>query len=83
MTEHRTPADLRDAADDLEGLPGVRDASVLEDDPRYGTHALGVTVGPEYDRTPPRVLRALADHDLGLAECNPQGSPRHHILVAL
>jgi len=73
MTEHTGPAHLSEVGQKCLGLPGVVAADVLEDDSRPGAAVLELTVGPDYDRTPPRVLRTLAENDLGLYSQTPSG----------
>lgn len=52
-------------------LPGVESAAVM---PEGDGHAerLSVVLPRGYDRVPPRVLRTLAEHDLGIADVTPQ-----------
>lgn len=46
------------------------------------TRRLEVVVGPQYSRVPPRVLRVLADHDLGVESVTPQGDGEWLIVQA-
>lgn len=61
MTEHRTPADLREAATNIQQIiTGVLTADVIDYDERLDRPAVEFIVGPEdgrgeYDRVPPRV----------------------------
>jgi len=68
-------------ADDVEGLPGVVAADVLDRDPRLQRPVVEVTVGPGYQRTPPRVLRSVAAADLGLYSCSPRPDGYFTVLV--
>ena len=66
---HATVVDARDA---LVTLPGVESAAILPATagrPRQ----VSIVLAPGYDRAPPRVLSALVDHDLGVADVSPQG----------
>lgn len=83
MTEVRDPADLRDAADVLAALPGVIDPVTVQPDPQLDAFTVEITVGPSYDRVPPRVLRTLAEHDLGIHDVTTRGEPVHHIVHAV
>jgi len=66
MPEHRPVGVHGDARDALELLPGVVVVDVVAADPALGGPAIEMSVGPKYDRVPPRVLRCLAAHDLGI-----------------
>jgi len=77
MPEIAQPAQYEDCADALAGLPGVVAADVLDRDPRVDRPLLEVVVGPGYVRVPPRVLRAVAAHDLGIRRIAPQGTEGH------
>lgn len=79
MPEMIEPAQLHDAADDLAGLPGVVATDVLDRDPRVQRPLLEITVGPRYERVPPRVLRKIAEHDLGTRSITPR--PEGHFVV--
>jgi len=65
------------AAADLRALPGVVAVDVLDRDPRIQRPLVEVVVGPGYERVPPRVLRTIADHDLGVRRTVPQGTGGH------
>lgn len=79
MPEMIDPGQLHDAADDLAGLPGVLAADVLDRDPRTQRPLLEVVAGPGYERVPPRVLRKIAEHDLGVRAVTPR--PNGHYVV--
>jgi hypothetical protein len=68
-------------AADVRGLSGVLAADVLDRDPRVERPIVEVTVGSGYQRVPPRVLRAVAKHDLGLYSCDPR--PDGHFTVVV
>lgn len=78
----RTIAECATARQALESLPAVVAVSVLQDDPRFERNVLEVTVGPDYDRVPPAVLRVLAEYDFGVRDTSPRGDPRHYTVVA-
>lgn len=82
MTEVRNPQDLRDAAAELAALPGVTDPMV-QHDPRRDAHVVELVVGPHSERVPPRVLRTLATHDLGIDDVTTRGNPTHHVVTAV
>jgi hypothetical protein len=83
VTEHKSPEDLTDAADDLAALPGVVDVVTITPDARLDAFVVELTVGPGYQRVPPRVLRCLGDHDLGIHDVTTRGDPTHHIVTAI
>jgi len=66
MPEMVDEAQYERFADDVDGLAGVLAADVLDRDPRLGRPICELTVGPNYTRVAPRVLRAIAEHDLGV-----------------
>lgn len=72
---------LREVADALDGLPGVVGTDLPEDDDRTDGPLLEITVGPEYDRVPPRVLRKLGKHDVGIYSSTPRGE--YHTVLAV
>lgn len=74
MTDAAAQA-VADARDALLELPGVHAVSITEWSERATHHqrALEVTLNEGYHRAPPRVLRALTQHDLGIADVSPQG----------
>jgi len=77
MPEMVDPQQYRECAEALAALPGVVATDVLDRDPRVGRPLLEVVVGPGYVRVPPRVLRAVAAHDLGIRRVAPQGIEGH------
>jgi len=76
-------ADAADrVADDLRALPGVEHVTITHADPRVDERrSLEVTHSAGYARVPPRVLRALAEHDCGVVDVTRQGE--HPILLAI
>jgi len=72
-----------DCADALRALPGVRAVDVLDDDARLDRPCIEVVVGPGYERTPPRVLRAIAEYDFGVRSVTSRGQPRHFVVVVI
>lgn len=79
MAEMADPVQYEAAADELRGLAGVLSADVLNRDPRLGRPLIEVVVGPGYERAPPRVLRMIAEHDLGTRAQIPR--PDGHFVV--
>lgn len=73
MSEHRSPAGHDDAAEKLALLPGVAAVDVIAADPALGGPVLELAVGPKFSRLPPRVLRVLAEFDLGIHEMDHTG----------
>jgi hypothetical protein len=71
----------RDCATALAHVTGVRAADVIDRDPELDRPAIQVTVGPAYERVPPRVLGVIRDYDFGLARLSIRGQPRHFVLV--
>ena len=67
------------AARVLAEVTGVEAADVIEHDPRLNRPSIEILVGPEYVRVPPRVLRAIAECDLGLWDSSPKAE--YHVLV--
>jgi hypothetical protein len=82
MTDARTIEECAVARSALEALPGVVAVSAVERDPRTGRNTLEITVGPDYQHVPARVLRTLADHDFGIRDVTSRGDPRHYVIVA-
>jgi len=72
-----------DAAEDLGQVGGVRAVDVIEYDPRIGRPVIELTIGPAYERCPPRVSRAIAEQDLGTRPDlgGLRGQPRHFTVV--
>lgn len=83
MPEHRDPRELERAADEIEAVTGVVAADFIHEDARLGRPSIEIVIDPEYSRVPPRVLRKLAEHDLGLHDVAPRGMPRHFVVVAV
>ena len=81
MPEMASPDQYRRFADDVGALPGVVAADVLDRDPRLQRPLCEVTVGPKYERVPPRVLRTVADYDLGLHDCSPRPEGYYTLVV--
>jgi len=77
MPEMVSPEEYANAADALVELPGVLSADVLDRDPRTERPMLELTVGPGYVRVLSRVLRRIAEHDLGVCDVRPQGVDGH------
>lgn len=74
-----------ECAGTLVQLPGVRAADVIESDARLDRPSIEVTIGPGYERVPPRVLGVIRDHDFGIdpSLSGSQGQPRHWKLVVV
>lgn len=68
MPNSRPASGHDEAAAALRDLPGVEAADVLAADPALGGPVVELAVGPGFERVPPRVLRVLARHDLGIHE---------------
>lgn len=66
MPEMVGPAQYDAFADDVVGLPGVVGAEVVARDDALQRPMVELTIGPDYQRVPPRVLRCIAEHDLGV-----------------
>jgi len=75
MPEHRSRASLEAAAEHVAMLPGVATTEVIESD-EYARPLVSVVVGKEYERVPPRVLRALTQRDCGIVDVSRQGTHR-------
>lgn len=75
--------DYEKCANRLRSLPGVEAVDVNEDDPRVDGPLAECTIGPGFDRVPPRVLRTIADCDLGIDDVSTQGvePTRYHVAV--
>ena len=74
-----------DAAAALEQLVGVRAVDVFAEGGQLDRPCLEVVVGPGYERVPPRVLRVVAAHDMGIRPdlSGGQGRPPHWVLVVV
>jgi len=85
MSETVHVEQYHECADDLAGLPGVRVVDVLANDGRLDRPCIEVTVGPGYERVPPRVLRIVAEFDFGTRPdlSGSRGQPRHWTLVVV
>ena len=81
MPEMAQPATYEDFAADVVALPGVQAADVLDRDPRVERPICEVTIGPRYARVPPRVLRAIAKHDLGVYDVTQQTGGYYRVVV--
>jgi len=86
MPEHVATHEYQATADALEGVPGVVDTQVFDagDHSQLNRGCIEITVGPGYERVPPRVLGVVREHGLGL---RPDlggriGQPAHFVLVA-
>jgi len=71
----RPPRQLYVAAEHVGALPCVTTAEVSQS-PEYGRPIVSVVLGPETEVAPPRVLRRLINHDLGVRDVSPQGAHR-------
>jgi len=76
-----TRGDLADAGQVMLGLPCVRAVDLLDERP--DGVLLEVTVGPNLERVPPRILRIAGRHDIGLspARSGVRGCPTHYTVV--
>jgi protein involved in temperature-dependent protein secretion len=70
-----------DFAGDAIGLAGVLAADVLDRDPRVERPICELTVGGGYQRVPPRVLRAIAKHDLGVYDVTRRTGGYYRVVV--
>ena len=62
------------ARDALVDVPDVESVALLPAGKhRPGTRRVSIVLPPGYDRVPPRVLRCVAEHDLGVADVSRQG----------
>jgi hypothetical protein len=73
-----------EAAEVLEQVNGVRGVTVIEHDQRLDRPAIELTIGPAYERCPPRIHRKLGALDLGTRPDlgGLRGQPRHFVVVA-
>lgn len=76
---------FEECAADLEGLTGVRAADIHGTGSRLDRPYIEVTVGPGYERVPPRVSRTIAEHDFGTRPdlSGSRGRPRQCVLVVV
>jgi len=81
MTDHTGVAHYREVGQLCLTLPGVEKAEVERHHPRHEGTALILRVGPGYGRVPPRVLRMLADHAMGIAAVSELET--YHLLLAV
>jgi len=74
-----------DAAESFEHLTGVRAVDVIEDDPRLDRPCVELTIGPDYERIPPRVHGVVRDYDFGTRPdlSGSRGNPWYFILVVV
>lgn len=73
--EVRTERELDAIADALDANPHV--AAVEVAPLPNGRLVVEAVLQPNLDRVPPSVLRTLVEHDLGIADVSPRGSPSH------
>jgi hypothetical protein len=65
---------VEDAADACLAIDIVHATTVIHEDARYdGRRTVRLTLAEGVERVPPRVLKRLYDHDLGVADVTPQG----------
>ena len=77
MTDQIRAAEARDLKTDLMGLPGVEAVTVSMSNPNVRERrTVRVTLAEGYFRAPPRLIRCLADRDLGVVDVSPQGNQR-------
>jgi len=81
MPEMVGVSQYEDFAGDVIGLAGVLAADVLDRDPRVGRPICELTVGDGYQRVPPRVLRAIAKHDLGVYDVTQRTGGYYRVVV--
>ncbi|QLK25389.1 hypothetical protein HYG81_15040 [Natrinema zhouii] len=67
-------ANLEAAAEAVPKHPTVHDARLIDRRDQGGRRVLEIVLGPDVDRVPPGVLRALADADCGIKAVQPQGA---------
>jgi len=72
VTLHEGPDHLREVGQKALGVTGVHAVDVVRHDGRLDRPVLELTVGEGYDRVPPRVLRHLAEHDVGVYSIAPR-----------
>ena len=66
-------ANLDRAVDGVRSHPTVHDARLVDRRDLGGRRVLEVVLGPDADRIPPGVLRALAECDCGIGAVQKQG----------
>ena len=77
VTDQIRAAEARDLKTDLMGLPGVEAVTVSMSNPNVRERrTVRVTLAEGYFRAPPRLIRCLADRDLGVVDVSPQGNQR-------
>jgi len=85
MAKHVATHEYEDAADALEAVPGVKDTQIYGpgDHPQLDRECIEITVGPDYERVPPRVLATVREHGLGLRPGlgGRIGQPAHFVLI--
>lgn len=64
---------LEAAAEAVPSHPTIHDARLVDRRDHGGRRFLEIVLGPDVDRVPPGVLRALADADCGIMTVQPQG----------
>lgn len=85
MIDNPTVEELTQAATELKYNPYVEAVDVIDGDARFADrrNTLSIVVGGEFDRVPPRVVRAIADADLGLWSVDRQAGGEAFIIVAV
>ena len=85
MSEVVALSQYYEAAEAFEQLPGVRGIDVISGDGRLDRPCIELTIGPGYERTPPRVHRTVAKFDFGTRPdlSGSRGQPRHWTLVVV
>jgi len=74
MTDAPDAATVDAAAAACREFAIVVDAAVTHSDPRQGgRRTVEILLADDCVRVPPRVLKTLYDHDLGIADTTPQG----------
>jgi hypothetical protein len=75
MTDQIRAAEARDLKTDLMGLPGVEAVTVSMSNPNVRERrTVRVTLAEGYFRAPPRLIRCLAERDLGVVDVSRQGT---------
>jgi hypothetical protein len=84
MTASPTLAEVEAAAEEVRLCGGVEAVDVIETDTRFADRrpTLEAVVTGAYRRVPPRVLRALAEADLGVWSVDRQAGGEAFIVVA-
>ncbi|WP_226041545.1 hypothetical protein [Natrinema sp. DC36] len=67
-------ANLEAATEAVPSHPTVRDVRLVDRRDHGGRRVLEIVLGPDVDRVPPGVLRALADADCGITTVQSQGA---------